>query len=250
MFLIKDKVFLQEAKNIQKIGSDKIRFLAKLQELNTISFNGKKYLKEPMMEAIEKKKPMIKENRFLGELDHPINPTIERMITVLYKNASHLFKEVYIEGNSIYGLVENTSNQTGMDLYAFIAIDKIPIGFSLRAIGDIRRVNGAEEVFRNVELITWDAVSNPAFATCMLTEIVNMDSKKLSFRENIKHLESYIYANQNKRQEMLLENKKPIMYKIVEKAEDAYDFENNDVKIKFIISSIERIFREKIKNIW
>ena len=203
---IKEVAILQEAKNVQILNKGKVRFQAKLQMLEEYSYNGKLYRKQPMMEGINKKTELLQMGGWVGELDHPMDPSMMRMVNVLYKNASHIFREVYTENNVVYGVMENTSNRVGMDLYALVAIDKIPVGYSLRALGDVKNTSKGQEVYNDIDVITWDCVSTPGFSGCILQEVMN--SKHLEsymMHNDIANLEEYVYGQSEHRRDMLLE---------------------------------------------
>lgn len=250
MYAIKEMAILQEAKDVKLVGTNKVRFTAKLQRLNEFSYNGKKYLKEPMLRAINAKQDLLKQNGFVGELDHPIEPSMQRMVNVLYQNASHLFKEIYTENNDVFGVLENTSNRVGLDLYAFIVHDKIPVGFSLRALGDVRNTSQGQEVHNNIDLVTWDCVSTPSFSSCILTEIVNVRHlESYMFNNDLANLEEYVHGKSDVRNQMLLESKVSTpLYRVVNKIEQVCLFESQDTKINTIRNMIKNNTKRKLLN--
>lgn len=246
--VIKEIALLQEAKNVKDLGNQKVSFNAKLQMLEEYSYNGKLYKKSPMLEALTKKKHQLEIGGFVGEMDHPMDPSMMRIMNVLYQNVSHVFKEIWTEGNAIWGRLENTSNRIGVDLYNFIVKDRLPIGFSLRATGETRRGSQGLEVYSDIDLITWDAVSSPSFSNCILQEIndvKHLESATLS--SNIANLEAYVYGKSDSRTEMLLESKmsKP-MGKLIECLEGKCVYENEDFKFKVIRDRILSITKAKL----
>lgn len=248
---IKDLAILQEAKDVKIIGPNKVRWRAKLQVLEEYSYNGKNYKKAPMLVGISDKEDILVRGGWVGELDHPMDPSMMRMVNVLYKNASHIFKEIYTEGNVIWGVLENTSNDVGLNLYALITKDKIPVGFSLRALGDIRETNRGQEVFKDIEVITWDCVSNPGFSGCILQEII--DYKHLeSFRMNndLVNLEEYVYGSSHHRREMILESVLSVpMSNVISKIEKKYLFENKNLELQSIKNMLKLKTKKKIYNL-
>jgi hypothetical protein len=234
-YAIKDMAILQEAKDVQVKG-DKVQFRALLQMMEEYSYNGKKYLREPLMKAIKAKEPLLKRNGFVGELDHPMDPTPQRLLNVLYQNASHLFKEVYTEGNEVWGVVETLSTRMGKDLFALITQDKIPVGFSMRAMGDVRDTRQGQEVFRNIELVTWDCVSTPAFSNCILAEIIapKYHLESCMINEDISNLEEFLYGSSKNRKDMLMESRvSQRLFNVVENTESKVLFSDRDLQFRY-----------------
>ena len=78
-----------------------------LQRAGAPNQNGRRYPKEILERECEKYKQLIKERRALGELDHPDSPVIN------LKNVSHNIREIYWEGDDVYGVVEILSTPSG-----------------------------------------------------------------------------------------------------------------------------------------
>lgn len=250
MYLIKEMAILQEAKEVQELPNGKVRFKALLQMMEEYSYNGKKYLKSALVPAIQAKKKMLEMNAFVGEMDHPMDPTPNRLLNILYKNVSHLFKEVYTEGNEVWGVVENTSNDIGKNLYAFIAKDKIPVGFSMRAMGDVRNTREGQEVYQNIDLVTWDCVSTPAFSNCVLSEILTSKKHLESYMatNELANLEEFIYGESKTRQNMLLEGKvSDELMRVVDMTEGKYLFINTEFKFKYFRNMLKREVASRIR---
>lgn len=115
-------------------------------------------------------------------MDHPTitNPKdpgqLKRQMVVLFDRVSHKFNKMWIEGNSILSELETTSNRNGVDLARMAYIDKIPIGFSCRAMGKVRPSSmgkGIVEVIEPTHFVTYDSVTDPSHKTAQLTDITN-----------------------------------------------------------------------------
>jgi len=247
-YIIKEMAILQEAKNLQTLREGKARWTAKLQLLDEYSYNGKLYKSEPMLTATNEKKEMIERGGFVGELDHPIDPSTMRILNVLYQNAGHLFREIYNEGNAIYGVLENTSNKVGMDEYALIVKDRIPVGYSLRALGDVRETRQGQEVYKDIDLVTWDCVSNPGYSGCLLQEI--LDYKHLESRrkmEDLINLEEYVHGSSEHRQQLLMESKSSKqLVKVIKGYEQSCLFESKDFEVKVLKNRLALETRKKL----
>lgn len=245
---IKEMAILQEAKNVQKLGPDKVRFTAKLQYMDTYSYNRKSYLSGPMKKAIKNRSKDIQMNALLGELDHPMDPTMMRMLSVMYSRSSHIFKEIYTEGNTVFGVLENSSTKQGKNLYGLIVKDKVPVGFSLRALGDTRETNKGKEVYNNIDLITWDCVSTPGFSGCVVQEITDVKHlESFRLRNDIANLEEFVNGDNTFRNRMLMESKvtRP-MSKLVSKIENRCLYETSNELITSIRSLLSYETKKKI----
>ena len=120
------------------------------------------------MKAIQEK---IDNRRFLGEMDHPISDNQVRQTTVEYKSVSHLVREWCWEGNRIKGIVETLPYmEHGKEMSGLLA-DNIPVGFSLRALGDVSSSFGAQYVQSPLIVISYDAVTEPSHKGSQVTEL-------------------------------------------------------------------------------
>lgn len=165
-------------KNIKETGTKtkpKIRFEACLQTAGDINRNKRKYSKGILEDGVGKINDRIHEGTLLGELDHPVTSDPKRQFTVLYKEVSHKINETYWDGNRLIGVLESLSTPNGKILRNLVAEDGVPIGFSLRAVGDLRTVheNGQmiKEVVGPLNIITWDSVSYPSHNKAKITKI-------------------------------------------------------------------------------
>ena len=162
-------------KNIKSAGRDKIRFECVLQTAGDVNRNRRRYQKGVLEEGIQKVSERILEGSLLGELDHPheVNNPV-RQVTVQFKNASHVFREVGWDGNKLVGVLESLRTPNG-EILKNLAEDGIPVGFSFRGMGDLKQVqesgNSFYEVNGPLHVITWDAVSYPSHAQARLTKI-------------------------------------------------------------------------------
>jgi hypothetical protein len=249
MYAIKEMAMLQEAKGVEKIANNKIRFRAKLLITDEYSYNGKNYLKAPILEALKRKEMIIKMNGLVGEMDHPMDPSMMRLLNILYKNTSHVFKEIWSEGNVIWGILETTSNQRGEELYKLIVLDGIPVGFSLRALGEVRSTRRGKEVYKGIDIITWDTVSSPGFSSCILEEIINpMHLESYMMKNDLINLEEFLYGSSLTRHEMLLESKisEPTS-KLIERIENTYLLDSDSDKCKIMRNILKQETRNKLK---
>jgi hypothetical protein len=98
----------------------------------------------------------IRENRALGELDHPESSIIN------LKNVSHNIKRLWWDGKDLYGEVEVLPTPSGNILRQLFE-NNITVGISSRAMGSVSPIGeGLVTVEDDLDLICWDFVSQPS----------------------------------------------------------------------------------------
>ena len=117
--------------------------------------NGRYYPRELWEREINKYMDSVKENRALGELDHPESSIIN------LKNVSHNIKDMWWEGDKVMGKIEILPTPSGNILKALIE-NNITVGVSSRGMGSLEDRNGVLEVQDDFELLCWDFVSTPS----------------------------------------------------------------------------------------
>ena len=73
----------------------KIMLTGIIQKANTLNQNGRVYPKPILEREIMNYQKMIRENRALGECDHPDSSVVE------LKNVSHIVREAYMQGDDV-----------------------------------------------------------------------------------------------------------------------------------------------------
>lgn len=117
--------------------------------------NGRYYSKDLWEREINKYLANVKENRALGELDHPDSSIIN------LKNVSHNIKKIWWDGDHVMGAIEILPTPSGNILKALFA-NNIPVGVSSRGMGSLRQMGDLMEVQDDFELLCWDFVSTPS----------------------------------------------------------------------------------------
>ena len=98
----------------------------------------------------------IKENRALGELDHPESSVIN------LKNVSHNILKLWWDGKNLYGDIEILPTPSGNIVKALFQ-NNITVGISSRAMGSTTPIGeGLVRVEEDLEVICWDFVSQPS----------------------------------------------------------------------------------------
>ena len=117
--------------------------------------NGRYYPRELWEREIDKYMPLIKENRAMGELDHPESSVIN------LKNVSHNISDMWWDGDKVMGKIEILPTPSGNILKALIE-SGITVGVSSRGMGSLEDKDGVMEVQDDFELLCWDFVSTPS----------------------------------------------------------------------------------------
>jgi len=98
----------------------------------------------------------IRENRALGELDHPESSIIN------LKNVCHNIKRLWWEGKYLYGEIEVLPTPSGNILRQLFE-NNVTVGISSRALGSTTPIGeDLVQVEDDLELICWDFVSQPS----------------------------------------------------------------------------------------
>jgi hypothetical protein len=132
-----------------------------LQRAEAKNQNGRVYPKEVLMrEAKKYSESFIKEQRALGELDHPESSVVN------LQNVSHNIKEMHWNNHDLVGTVEVLGTPAGNILTELFKAG-IKLGISSRGMGSVETVSEAgnddtQEVQPDFELIAFDFVSNPS----------------------------------------------------------------------------------------
>jgi hypothetical protein len=141
------------------------------QTVGEYNKNRRIYSNDLMNEAIEMNRPKMKSRTFLGELDHPITEDMVRQSTVLYKEASHVMTDLKIDGKYIRGVFETLSTPNGYTMAGLIK-DNIPVGFSLRAMGNLIPEGEYFRAAKPFIMICYDCVSHPSHVEARLTNVM------------------------------------------------------------------------------
>ena len=119
--------------------------------------NGRTYSKDILVrEAKRYADEFVKVGNAFGELDHPESPVVS------LKNASHVVKDLWWDGDDLMGRIELLNTPAG-NIVKEICKAGHTIGISSRGTGSVQQTNeGTLEVQDDFELVCWDFVSNPS----------------------------------------------------------------------------------------
>ena len=136
-------------------NAGKIMMKGILQKANTLNQNGRIYPLPILEREVRNYQKFIEEKRALGECDHPESSVVE------LKNASHIIREAYMEGDICYGTVELLDTPSGKILQSLVE-SGVTLGISSRGVGSTRREGDYQVVQDDFQLICWDFVSEPS----------------------------------------------------------------------------------------
>ena len=145
-------VFLTEGKTSER-GLPLVEGILATAEVK--NGNGRYYSKDLWEREIGKYLPLVKENRAMGELDHPESSVIN------LKNVSHNISDMWWDGNNVMGKIEILPTPNGNILKALVE-SGITVGVSSRGMGSLKPMGEVQEVQDDFELLCWDFVSTPS----------------------------------------------------------------------------------------
>jgi len=117
--------------------------------------NGRYYSKKIWDREINKYMDSVRQNRAVGELDHPESTVIN------LKNVCHNIKDIWWNGDHIMGKIELLPTPSGNILQALIN-SGITVGVSSRGMGSVKQMGETLEVQDDFELLCFDFVSTPS----------------------------------------------------------------------------------------
>ena len=151
----------QQINEAMKENNGKLIVKGVLQRAEAKNQNGRVYPREILVRESKKyDENFVKQNRALGELDHPDSSVVN------LQNVSHNVKEMHFEGDNLVGTVEILTTPSGNILKELFK-NGIKLGISSRGLGSVevvRESNGDQisKVGDDFELIAFDFVSNPS----------------------------------------------------------------------------------------
>ncbi len=151
----------------------KIMLKGIIQRANTLNQNGRIYPKSILEREVMNYQKLIKENRALGECDHPDSSVVE------LKNVSHIVREAYMTGDDVYGTIEVLDTPSGKIIQSLIE-SGITLGISSRGVGSTTTKGNTQVVQDDFQLICFDMVSEPSTpGAFMLKEGKTIQRKEL-----------------------------------------------------------------------
>ena len=158
-----------------------------LQRANAKNHNGRVYPRKILDREVKNyMMGPVKDNRAMGELDHPESSVIN------LQNVSHTVKKCWWEGDDVMGNVEILNTPAGNILKALFAAG-ITVGISSRGMGSVEEnlSEGTVDVQDDFELLCWDFVSTPSTHGAFMKPTINKNINEG------KTIPEYKYTNVN-----------------------------------------------------
>jgi hypothetical protein len=127
----------------------------KLQEADVQNGNGRVYPYKVLAREVKNYEKLVRENRALGELDHPDDSVIN------LKNASHMVTAIWMEDKAVMGKVKVLNTPSGQVLKSLVE-SGVKLGISSRGMGSVSEGGGNVVVQEDFQLICFDFVSEPS----------------------------------------------------------------------------------------
>lgn len=127
-----------------------------IQKAETLNQNKRIYPKRILQREVENYQKAVRENRALGECDHPESSTVS------LKNVSHVMREIWWDGDAVMGKLEVLATPNGKILETLLD-SNVTIGISSRGVGSTsKNESGADMVSDDFCIVAWDLVSEPS----------------------------------------------------------------------------------------
>lgn len=180
--LIIEQSLFSEAE-ILKSTPTKAIFRCPIQTVNEINQNNRKYPEPVLREGMTNCEIRMKRRAFYSELDHPL-PTGSQQVdgirqtTVSLKETSHIIRGYDFNGNFLMGEMETTSTPNGGILLGLLR-DKTGVGFSMRGLAELERLQDHNVVKSPLTIIAFDAVSMPSHKSAVV------DFNEMKFEQDV-----------------------------------------------------------------
>jgi hypothetical protein len=128
-----------------------------IQRAEAKNQNGRVYPRHILEREVENYQKVVRENRALGECDHP-----DTSVVSLYKS-SHVIREMHWEGNDLMGTIEILPKLPCGKILEGLIESGITLGISSRGLGSTtQNETGADVVQDDFQLCAFDMVSEPS----------------------------------------------------------------------------------------
>ena len=139
--------------------------------------NGRVYPCKVLQKEVSNYQNVIKDNRALGELDHPDDSVIN------LRNVSHIVTDMWWEGNDVMGKIKILDTPSGRILKDLISAG-VKLGISSRGMGSVKESMGNTVVQEDFELICFDIVSEPSTPNAYMYPNQSPSTQPVRIRES------------------------------------------------------------------
>jgi len=143
-----------------------------IQTVDEINQNKRLYPKTVLESGMQGTVDRMKRRALMSELDHPFpqgNQSFDqvRQTTVSLKEVSHIIKNYDFKGNHLVAEMETTKTPNGAILLGLLR-DKVGLGFSMRGMAELERLQDHNLVKAPLTVIAFDAVSSPSHKSAVV----------------------------------------------------------------------------------
>jgi len=162
-----------------------------MQMTETKNGNGREYQHETMIREVKNYQKLIKENRALGELDHPDDSVIN------LRNCSHMVTAIWMEEKNVMGKIKVLDTPSGKILKELVN-GGVTVGVSSRGMGSVREEAGRTIVEDDFQLICFDMVSEPSTpGAFMMREAKEFNNNVFTKADKINRLLNEVLSEQD-----------------------------------------------------
>jgi hypothetical protein len=159
----------------KEITNGALYLSGRIQTCERKNGNGRVYPCGTLRKEITRYQAIVKDNRGLGELDHPDDSVIN------LRNVSHTMVDVWWQGNDVMGKLKVLDTPSGRILKDLINAG-IKLGISSRGLGSVKESAGSVIVQEDFELICFDIVSEPSTPDAYLAPDRGPSDSKISLK--------------------------------------------------------------------
>lgn len=175
-YLISEAATESKVNILKPINSlvDSVIFDTNLQDTDVWNRNSRNY-PTPVMKkglAADHIVELLKNNSWVGEAGHPVDPTPTRQMTIDPSNVSHRINTVHFDRNIIKGQVETLMTTRGKEMRDLIR-QQLKVAFSLRALGKVQQTARGALVAGPVKIVCYDWVYIPSHKIAYQQSIVS-----------------------------------------------------------------------------
>jgi hypothetical protein len=148
-----------------------------------VNRNKRYYPKDELRREVARyMKDMVKENRSMGELNHPTTAEVD------LERACHMVTDIWEEDNIFYGKSKVLSSPCGQIVKSLIN-DGVKVGMSSRALGQLTEEKNGINRVTDMRLVAVDCVSDPSCPKAFVNGI--LESKQFVLATDGRWEESY-----------------------------------------------------------
>ena len=147
-------------------GKKKFTIEGVFMQSDTVNRNGRVYPRTILENEVNRySNKYVKENRALGELNHPSGPTVN------LDKVSHLITNLAMEGKDVVGKAKLLETPCGLIAQNLLEAG-VKLGVSSRGMGSLKENRGYKEVQKDFMLSAVDIVADPSAPNAFVNGIM------------------------------------------------------------------------------